>query len=166
MEMSEPTVVHSTFVLERSYLRPPEHVFAAFADPAKKRRWFAPGDHHTVEEFTMDFRVGGAEVVRSRMGDDTPFPGVALVSEGSFFDIVPNRRVVSAATMSVGERHISTALATFELLPTEAGTDLIFTYQTAFFEGSDGPERREEGWRKLLNNLDAEIEQTDRADPA
>ncbi len=105
----------------------------------------------------MDFRVGGAELLRSRMGDDTPFPGVALVSEGSFHDIVPNRRVVSAATMSLGDRHISTALATFELLPTETGTDLIFTYQTAFYEGSDGPERRQEGWRKLLDNLDAEI---------
>jgi uncharacterized protein YndB with AHSA1/START domain len=48
-------------------------------------------------------------------------------------------------------------LATVELLPTDAGTDLIFTHQGAFFEGSGGPAMREEGWRKLLDNLSAEL---------
>ena len=29
----------------------------------------------------------------------------------------------------------------------------IFTHQGAFFEGADGPEMREAGWRKLLDQL-------------
>ena len=36
--MQKPTVIHSTFTLERSYPYSPEKVFAALAEPEKKRR--------------------------------------------------------------------------------------------------------------------------------
>ncbi len=42
-------------------------------------------------------------------------------------------------------------------LPNAQGSDLVLTYQGAFYEGSDGPERREGGWRKLLERLTAEL---------
>jgi uncharacterized protein YndB with AHSA1/START domain len=155
--MEEQSVIHSTFVIERSYPKPPECVFAAFADPAKKRRWFVEGKNHDVEEFEMDFRVGGIERARYRFKEGTPFPGVALVSEGSYQDIVPNRRMVQASTMSLGGKRISASLVTIELLPTDQGTDLICTHQGAFFEGSGGPQMREEGWRKLLDQLATDL---------
>lgn len=155
--MEEPMVVHSTFVIERSYPKPREAVFAAFADGTKKRRWFGGGGTHDAGDFSMDFREGGGERVVSRLGNDTPFPGTELVAEGRYLDIVPNDRIVTASTMTLGGKRISAALATFELLPTEAGTDLVFTYQAAFFEGSDGPERREAGWQRLLDRLDTEL---------
>jgi uncharacterized protein YndB with AHSA1/START domain len=155
--MQEPSVIHSTFVIERSYPKSPERVFSAFADAAKKRRWFAESESHDVEEFAMDFRVGGTERSRYRFTECTPFPGVALTNEGSYQDIVPNRRVVTASTMTLGDRRISASLVTVELLPTDQGTDLICTHQGAFFEGADGPEMREAGWRHLLEQLSKEL---------
>lgn len=155
--MEKPTVIHSTFVIERSYPKPPESVFSAFADAAKKRRWFAEGDHNEVEEFAMDFRVGGAELLRYRLGPDTPFPGVALVNEGHYQDIVDGKRVVTASIMTLGEKRISASLVTVELLPTAQGTDLVCTHQGAFFEGSDGPQRREAGWRHLFDKMAREL---------
>lgn len=155
--MSEPSVIHSTFVIERSYPKAPERVFAAFADPAKKRRWFAEGEKHEIEQFEMDFRVGGAERTRYRFKEGSPFPGVELASEGSYQDIVPNRRVVIASTMALGGRRFSASLVTIELLSTERGTDLICTHQGAFFEGADGPQMREAGWRKLFDSLEKEL---------
>lgn len=155
--MPEPSVIHNTFVIERSYPKPPETVFAAFADPAKKRRWFAEGHNHDVEEFAMDFRVGGNENFQYRLKEDTPFPGVALTSDGAYHDIVANRRIVTASTMAIGGRRISTSLVTIEFLPTETGTDLICTHQGAYFEGSDGPQMREAGWRKLFDHLGTEM---------
>jgi uncharacterized protein YndB with AHSA1/START domain len=145
--------VHSTFVIERSYPKPPEQVFAALSETAKKRRWFAEGPGHDLEAFEMDFRVGGLELARYRMNEATPFPGVPLVHEGSYQDIVPGARVVEASTMTLGGRRISASLVTMELLPAGTGTDLICTHQGAFFEGSDGPQMREAGWRGLLDQL-------------
>jgi uncharacterized protein YndB with AHSA1/START domain len=156
--MEDRSVTHNTFVIERSYPTTPERVFAALADPDKKRRWFAAeSTTQEVESFEMDFRVGGKERARYRFKSGSPFPGVALVNDASYQDIVPNQRVVVASTMTVGERRISASLATFELLPANEGTNLIFTHQGAFFEGSDGPERREGGWRRLLDLLEKEL---------
>jgi uncharacterized protein YndB with AHSA1/START domain len=139
-------------VLERTYPKSPEKVFAAFADPALKRRWYAEGAHQ-AERFELDFRVGGVERQLFRLGENTPFPGTAITTDGRHEDIVPGRRIVISSTMSLGDRRISTALATFELIPEGGGTRLLLTHQAAYYEGSGGPEMRKEGWEKLLDQL-------------
>ena len=151
--MKERSVIHSTFVIERRYPARPERVFAAFSDPARKRRWFAAGEEGELEEFTMDFRAGGKEYRRSRTGKSTPFPGTPLTNHTIYQDIVPNERIVIAYTMTLGDKRISSSQATFELLASEQGTNLIFTEQAAFFEGGDGPDMRQQGWNALLDRL-------------
>jgi uncharacterized protein YndB with AHSA1/START domain len=156
--MEQPSVIHNTFVIERKYAATPERVFAAFADPAMKRRWYAEGgDRHAVEVFESDFRVGGVERSRYRFQEGSPFPGVALSTEGNYQDIVPNQRIITASTMSMGDRAISVTLVTIELLPSKKGTELICTHQGAFFEGSGGPEMRERGWQTLFGQLEREL---------
>ncbi len=153
----QPTVTHSTFTIERNYPVPPERVFAAFADPANKRRWYAEGNNRQPEVYELDFRVGGTERTQSRMGPNTPFPGVALTNHTIYQDIVLNSRIVFAYTMSLGDKRFSASLATVEFLPSDSGTRLVFTDQGAFFEGADGPKMREEGWNHLLDSLAAEV---------
>jgi uncharacterized protein YndB with AHSA1/START domain len=155
--MEERSVTHSTFVIERSYPATPERVFAAFADPTRKMRWFTEGEGYEVEEFVMDFRVGGKEHGRFRFKKGTQFEGTALTNDTVYQDIVPNHRVVIAYTMTMGDKRFSASLATFEFLSTDKGTDLIFTEQAAFFEGADGPQIRQEGWRQLLEELGKEL---------
>lgn len=155
--IQEQTVVHNTFVIERSYRTTPERVFSAFSDPAKKRRWYAEGERHEIELFEMDFRAGGTERSRYRFKEGTPFPGVALANSGTYVDIVPERRVVMASAMTLGEKLILASLITFEFVPTDQGTDLIFTHQGAYFDWPGGPEMIAEGWRALLERLSAEF---------
>src|SRR5947209_5476923 len=110
--MNEPSVIHNTFVIERSYPVAPDRVFAAFSDPAKKRRWFAESGGYDVDAFDMDFRPGGHQRVQSRFKPGSPFPGVALTNEGVYQDIVADRRIVIASTMSMDGRRFSSSLLT------------------------------------------------------
>ncbi len=152
--MEEQSVTHSTFVVEHSYTTTPERVFAAFADPNQKREWYAERGAFEVEEFKMDFRAGGVDLGRYRFKPGTPVPaGTPIVYDTVYQDIVPNRRIVLAYTITLGGRRISSSLATFEFLRTQQGTDLIFTEQGAFYEGADGPEIRADGWKHLLQFL-------------
>lgn len=156
--MNELSTVHNTFVLERSYPKTPAQVFAAFEDPARKRLWFGTGEHHTLEEFTMEFQVGGAELFRYRFNERSLFPGVELVNRGLYLDIVPEQRLVIASSMAMGGRRISASLVTFQFLTAGAGTDLVCTHQGVFFEGSDGPQIREAGWQTLLGRLSEQLD--------
>jgi uncharacterized protein YndB with AHSA1/START domain len=150
--MKERTVTHSTFVIERNYPAPVQRVFAAFSDPAKKRRWFAEGEGFNVQEFQMDFRVGGREFIRFVLPDGRP-----CRNDTVYMDIVPESRIVIAYSMTLGDVRISSSQATTEFLARDKGTDLIFTEQGAFFEGADGPQMREAGWRQLLDHLAKEL---------
>ena len=151
--MSESTTIHGNFTIERHYDAAPARVFAAFADPSKKKSWFAASDSHEITAFESDFRVGGVERLHYRFGERTPFPGAELTNEGYFHDIQPERRVVTSSHMSLAGRPVSVALVTIELSPRGDGTDVSCTFQGAFFEGSDGPEIRRDGWETLFDRL-------------
>jgi uncharacterized protein YndB with AHSA1/START domain len=146
--MTERSVTHATFTLERTYDAPPAKVFKAFADPAIKRRWFVEGEGWDVEEFTTDFTVGGRERSRFRFRGGAP-----IRNDTTYHDIVPNERIIFAYTMTIGENRISASLATFEFKPEGGRTKLVFTEQGAFLDGLDKVESREGGWGGLLDAL-------------
>jgi len=151
--MKEKSVIHGTFTIERNYPTTPQRVFAAFSDPVKKQRWFSDPDESPIDEFEMDFRVGGKELKRFQVTK----LGFVCTSHTVYLDIVPDSRIVFAYTMSAGDIRFSSSQATVELFASEVGTLLIFTEQGAYFEGADGPQLREGGWRQLLDQLATEL---------
>jgi uncharacterized protein YndB with AHSA1/START domain len=158
--MTKNDVVHGTFSIERIYAASPARVFAAFADPAVKRRWFADGPGFETAEFTTDFRVGGGEKTRFRFVggvDGGPPVGTRMGNDTVYLDIVDNERIVFAYTMRVEDKRMSASLATVVLTPSGSGTQLTFTEQAAFFDRADGPQLREEGWTGLLKKIDEAV---------
>jgi uncharacterized protein YndB with AHSA1/START domain len=151
-EKAMTSVTHATFVIERTYDAAPEKVFAACADPAKKRRWFVEGEGWHIDKFEMDFRPGGIEASVFRFGN-----GPQGRNDTVYLDIVENRRIVSAYTMTIGANRISASLATIEFEPAGAGTRLTYTEQGAFLDGHDNAAQRESGCRELLEALAAEL---------
>ena len=105
--MTERSVTHATFVIERTYDASPERVFQAWADPAEKRRWFGGPEEWEHSNHEIDFRVGGRE--RESGG---PKGGPTHYFEALYWDIVPNERIVSTYEMHLDDVRISVSLAT------------------------------------------------------
>ncbi len=148
------SVTHATFVIERTYPVSPARVFAAFADPAIKSRWFGSPDSPT-DDHALDFRVGGREIVRGGPPD-----GPSYTYEAVYQDLVPDQRIVTTYAMDMGDTRISASVATVELTPDARGTRMVYTEQGAFLDGHDTPAQREHGTRQLLDSLAAELERS------
>ena len=156
--VSEKMATHGSFTIERAFRAGPAKVFDAFADPEKKRHWFAEGPGFHLDSFVMDFRVGGKETSRFRFVADKPIEeGTPCSNDTVYMDIVQNRRIVIAYSMSLAGSPFSVSLVTIELVPEGGGTRLVFTEQAAFFEQADGIDMREQGQRELLGRLAAEL---------
>jgi uncharacterized protein YndB with AHSA1/START domain len=137
------SVTHASFTLERAYPAPPARVFAAWADPAVKVRWFAGEGHHQ-----LDFRVGGREVASGG-----PPGGPVMTFETFYREIVPQERIVYTSTMSSGADVITISLTTVEFKPADGGTKLVLTEQGAFLDGQEEPVWRENGTADQLKAL-------------
>ncbi len=149
---AEPSAQHATFVIERRFEATPAQVFAAFADPQTKARWFVGPDRWRSSDHRLDFRAGGHEHLSSHAPS-----GQTHIFDATYHDIVPGRRIVYAYEMHLDEKLISVSLATLELLPSGPGTHFVLTEQDAFLDGQDFASQREQGTRELLDNLEAEL---------
>jgi uncharacterized protein YndB with AHSA1/START domain len=139
---------HGTFVVERAFSFAPAVVFAAWADPVGKARWFVgPGAWQLLAR-DLDFRVGGHEHVSGQ------WPGGTSAFNGTYHDIVPDERIVYTYDMRLNGKHISVSLATVEFKAEGAGTMLIITEQGVFLDGYDDAGSREQGTRTLLDQLE------------
>jgi uncharacterized protein YndB with AHSA1/START domain len=148
--MTDRSVTHASFVIERTYDAPPARVFEACSDPAIKKRWFVGPDNWDKSDYQLDFRVGGEETVTGG-----PDGGPVFTYRATIQDIVTDHRIVSTYEMAMDGKRISVSVATVEVTPEGSGTRLTLTEQDAFLDGLDNVEAREHGTRELLDNLGA-----------
>jgi uncharacterized protein YndB with AHSA1/START domain len=150
--MTERSVSHATFVVERNYDAAPARVFAAWADPAAKARWFVGPDDWQSSNYELDFRVGGQERVSGALAG-----GSTYSYEARYQDIVPNERIVATYEMHIDDARISVSVATVEIKPAGAGTRLVYTEQGAFLDGLDTPDQRRQGTVQQLDTLAGQL---------
>jgi uncharacterized protein YndB with AHSA1/START domain len=152
--MTQRSVTHATFTLERVYDAEPERVYRAFATEEGKARWFtgAPGEWELLVR-TFDFRPGGREVLKGRWGS-----GTVTEFDARYFDIIPQARIVYAYDMWRDGQKLSVSLATIELKPEGRGTRLTMTEQGAFLDGYDDAGSRERGTAELLEQVAQSLE--------
>lgn len=137
------SVLHHTFTHERRYPAPVDKVFAAWRDPQVKKQWFVSDGEHT-----LDFRVGGAELIKNAAP-----AGKTLTYEARYLDIVPERRIVYTSTLSADGELATVSTTSVELTADGAGTLLVLTESDVFLDGQEEPAWREQGTGDWLEKL-------------
>src|SRR5215469_17873603 len=112
-------MIHDTLVIELTYAAAPSRVVAAFASEEAKN-WGDTGDLEPVEEqqagpTEFDFRVGGRERFSHKRQDTT------YRYDATYYDIVPDQRLVYSYEMYADEMRISVSLATIEFSKNREG---------------------------------------------
>jgi uncharacterized protein YndB with AHSA1/START domain len=147
--MTDRSVSHGSFVVERWYPAVPARVFAAWTDAGAKQIWMDDPDYLEDEtEYELDFRVGGYE----RFGGLTP-DGKHYRCDARYYDIVPGHRIVYSYEMQAGGDLVSVSLTTVVIVTDGDGTRLTYTEQGVFVDGIEKPEEREQGCISMLDNL-------------
>jgi uncharacterized protein YndB with AHSA1/START domain len=152
--MTERPVIHDTFEIERTYPAAVSRVFAAFASKEAKDAWGDTGDLSEpgpdAGESEFDFRIGGHE--RFGMG----YQGITYRYDATYYDIVPDQRIIYSYEMYANDARISVSVATIEFVATAEGTALTWTEQGAYLDGFDGDEAgrlRQGGTAEMLDGL-------------
>lgn len=118
---------HASFTIERKLKAPPNKVFAAWATPEAKAKWFGGIDGWTEQVREFDFREGGKERLVGRKGT-----GTVSDFRCTYWEIIPDQRIVYAYEMILNDVRISVSLATLEFAPSGSGTQLTLTEQGAY----------------------------------
>ena len=130
--------------VRRTFAAARERVFNAWTSASALKRWYAP-ENATVEDATVDFRVGGAWDVQMR-GHDGQLHHVS----GVYREIdAPNRLVFSWAWQH--KERSSTSLVTVEFFDRGAATEVVLTH--AGLETEQEIQGHRHGWVGCLEKL-------------
>jgi uncharacterized protein YndB with AHSA1/START domain len=145
--MSDRSVIHATFTLERVYPAPPDRVFGAWADPKVKGHWFAGNP----DDYELDFRPGGIE--RNRATHE----GKQITWESLYREIVTDQRIVYTSVLAEDDTVATVSLTTIELVPEGEGTRLVLVEAGAYLDGREQPAWREQGTSDWLDALGSDL---------
>ncbi|MEV1131263.1 SRPBCC domain-containing protein [Agromyces sp. NPDC049794] len=133
-----PTPLSGSFTQSARLDVPPSQVFAAFAEPELRRKWFRqPGDR-SRQSYRLDFREGGSEVATAVFAPADTDEHIEYDSH--FWSIVPDERIVLSYALRLDGVMRWAALRTIVLTPDGNGTKLEWTEQYTFFELTEQPE--------------------------
>lgn len=147
--MQKHSIKHADFTLSRNLKAPVGKVYRMFSDKQAKELWFKGPSDKGGNEHTMDFRIGGSEFNSGIFHD-----GVTHIFKATYYDIVPEERIVYSYEMYLNDQRISVSLATIEFMSEGEATQVVLRESGAFLDGLDNPESRELGTESLLSALE------------
>ena len=129
--MNTRNPAHAQIILEHSYDAPPHIVYAAWADENTKSLWFKGPRNWKLINRSLDLTVGGTELFEGRFDNGSISTYIA-----QYHEIIPNGRLVYASDIYINNSLHSVSLVTVEFLAQELKTNLRFTEQLVFLDGT------------------------------
>lgn len=137
----------------RAITAPASRAFDAWLDPDKLARWmFGPGVRdERIVHLRLDAREGGAFSFRVERG------GMRIEHAGVYRVIDrPRRLAFTWGAWAVGEAQDASSLVEIMIEPRDGGCELCLTH-TMSAQWADYAARTEQGWRHMLETLDATL---------
>ncbi len=143
--MTDPETTTPDISITRSFDAPPTSVFAAWTDPTQFSRWFG-SETTTVDEVSMDVRIGGSWRARMLLDD-----GTEIGWHGAYQELEPPRRLVMTLSDRPGDQF---ELVTVDLVDRGGRTEMTFT-QTGGHMPPEQYRQAEQGWQTFFDDLAA-----------
>lgn len=148
--MSQRSVLHTSFVIDRQFRASPKRVFQAWTDPKAKQGWSDCHADLNDTDYSLDFRPGGSEIHRVVYPD-----GAVQLVQKHYFDVVPNERIIYAYDIELGKRRLSVSLVTVQFEASTEGTRMLYNEQVTYLDGHQDLEERIRGTEGGFDRLQA-----------
>ena len=148
------SIEQGTVDISRTFAVPVAAVFAAWSGKSAQRVWGDPGPGWQMDFERFRFTVGESDLCRFG-----PKDGPAYLNENRYLEIAPEKRIVYASLLRAGGvlTFTGTVIVTFE--PVQGGTRMRLVEQGTYFDGHDRVDDHREGWRSMLEAMDAYLRQ-------
>ncbi len=129
----------------RTIKAPPEKVYDAWMDPAKRMQWWCGDIGMTCDFCEIDPQVGGRYRVNMRDAENEYF------MHGQFVELSPPTKIMFTQRWETWRESHQDSLITVELRAVEAGTELTFTH--AGLPDDNAVREHTEGWECCMDTL-------------
>ena len=144
-------IEHDTIIIKTDFKCSVEKLFKALTNEDTKKLWYNKDDKaHDLIEFSSDMQVGGKEFCAIVLNEKTPVPGMRIDMFAECMAREDNKTLVLSSRMESQGMLLSLSTETFQFSSNGDGASLEFTCQGTFFENSDGPHIRRQGWESMF----------------
>jgi uncharacterized protein YndB with AHSA1/START domain len=139
------------FTFTRLIDAPRERVYAAWAEPERMAKWFAPRPFALVVH-AMDFRPGGRFRMAMRGPDGSDFP-----FSGRYGEILPAERLTWSGELGGGPPEQVSTVVTFRDEGRKTRLDVRQTFHVVTPDIAQALEGADAGWNMTLDQLQAHV---------
>ena len=144
-------IEHDTIIIKTDFKCSVEKLFKALTNEDTKKLWYNKDDKaHDLIEFSSDMQVGGKEFCAIVLNEKTPVPGMRIDMFAECMAREDNKTLVLSSRMESQGMLLSLSTETFQFSSNGDGASLEFICQGTFFENSDGPHIRRQGWESTF----------------
>lgn len=148
------SIEQGTVDIGKTFAAPVAAAFAAWSGEAAQKVWGDPGPDWQMRFERFRFTVGESDICHFG-----PRGGPAYLNENRYLEIVPEKRIVYASLLRADGALTFAGTVVVTFAPAEGGTRMRLIEQGTYFDGRDRVEDHREGWRSMLEAMDAYLRQ-------